>query len=379
MLSLRDLTVRFADFTAVDHVDLDLPTGRVLAVLGPSGCGKSTLLRAIAGLETLASGSVSFAGQDLGAVPTHRRGFALMFQDGQLFAHQSVASNVEFPLRLRTVPRPERRRRVDELLELVGLSQSGAQRTSELSGGEQQRVALARALAAQPRLLLLDEPLSALDRELRERLAGDVRSILADTGTTALLVTHDHDEACAMSDDLAVMMRGQLVQHGRTDQVWRAPAGPETARFLGYTTVLRGEAAARVSAAAGVTEPAADGALALRRSALRILGEAPDSTDSTGSTGSIGSTHGPRGDDAPGAPHRLHGVVQEVVMLSDVATVQVIIDGVGSATAVARRAHPPGIGDRVLVEVDPDGLAELGALRSSPAPEATEASGSGTT
>jgi thiamine transport system ATP-binding protein len=263
--------------------------------------------------------------------------------------------------------------RARELLGRVGLGTRGGAFPDRLSGGEQQRVALARALAAQPRLLLLDEPLSALDRELRERLAGDVRSILADTGTTALLVTHDHDEACAMSDDLAVMMRGQLVQHGRTDQVWRAPAGPETARFLGYTTVLRGEAAARVSAAAGATEPAADGALALRRSALRILGEASDSTHSTG------STHEPRGDDAPGVPHRLRGVVQEVVMLSDVATVQVSIDGVGPATAVARRAHPPGIGDRVLVEVDPDGLAELGALRSSPAPEATEASGSGTT
>ncbi|MGB7449915.1 MAG: ABC transporter ATP-binding protein [Ornithinimicrobium sp.] len=360
MLSLRDLTVRFGDFTAVDHVDLDLPQGRLLAVLGPSGCGKSTLLRAIAGLESLASGSVSFAGQDLDPVPTHRRGFALMFQDGQLFAHQSVADNVEFPLRLRSVPRLQRRRRAAELLELVGLSQSGAQRTSELSGGEQQRVALARALAAQPRLLLLDEPLSALDRELRERLAGDVRNILTDTGTTALLVTHDHDEACAMSDDLAVMMRGQVVQHGETGHVWRTPAGAEVARFLGYSTVVQGSAASRVSAAAGGSERPAAQALALRRSALRILEGAPPG-------------------DTSGTARHLRGVVRDVVMLSDVVTAQVSIEGVGLATAVARRRHPPRVGDEVLLAVDPDGLAELGGLISSPPPGAEEAGGEGTT
>jgi len=357
VLELRDVTVRFGEFTAVDHVDLDLHQGRVLAVLGPSGCGKSTLLRAIAGLEDLASGAVTFAGQDLAAVPTHRRGFALMFQDGQLFAHQSVADNVAFPLRLRSVAGAQRRRRVGELLELVGLSQAGGQRTSELSGGEQQRVALARALAAEPRLLLLDEPLSALDRELRERLAGDVRGILTETGTTTLLVTHDHDEACAMSDDLAVMMRGQVVQHGPTGQVWRGPVDAEVARFLGYTTVLDGAAARRVAVAAGELDLPANSALALRRSALRIAGtSAAASADST-----------------------LRGRVREVVMLSDVATAQVSIEGVGPATAVAARSRPPQVGDDVVLTVDPEGLATLEDLRSSPHPSSAAAADSGTT
>jgi len=361
VLDIRDLTVRFGGFTAVDHVDLDLPAGRVLAVLGPSGCGKSTLLRAIAGLEVLEAGSVAFAGQDLASVPTHRRGFALMFQDGQLFAHQSVADNVAFPLRLRSVPPAQRRRRAAELLELVGLSQAGGQRTSELSGGEQQRVALARALAAEPRLLLLDEPLSALDRELRERLAGDVRGILAETGTTTLLVTHDHDEACAMSDDLAVMMRGQVVQHGVTGQVWRSPADAEVARFLGYHTVLTGSAAHQVSTAAGDGAPAPGGALALRRSALRIAG--------TSSVGDCAATS---------AGSSLHGRVEEVVMLSDVATVQVSVGGGGLATAVASRSGPPRVGERVALTVDPEGLATLADVSPSRSSAATVAPDSGT-
>jgi thiamine transport system ATP-binding protein len=365
MLELRDLSVRFGDFTAVDHVDVDLPRGRVLAVLGPSGCGKSTLLRAIAGLEDLATGSVRFAGQDLAAVPTHRRGFALMFQDGQLFAHQSVADNVAFPLRLRSVPGNERRRRVAELLELVGLSRSGAQRTSELSGGEQQRVALARALAAQPRLLLLDEPLSALDRELRERLAADVRAILAETGTTTLLVTHDHDEACAMSDDLAVMMRGRVVQHGATSRIWHAPASTEVARFLGYTTLLEGAAAGRVAEAAKRPDPGPGRALSLRRSALRVPGSGGASGGGGPGTSSSTAT-------------TLRGRVREVVMLSDVATVRVDIEGVGMATAVASRSQPPRVGDDVGLDVDPEGLATVD-LRSSPTPETTPAVGSDTT
>ena len=210
-LIVDSVTVRFGALTAVDDASLHLPTGRVLAVLGPSGCGKSTLLRAVAGLEPLADGRVLWDGSDLDATPTHKRGFAMMFQDGQLFGHLSVARNVGYALRLQGLRGAEIDAEVDRLLDLVGLAGRGGDDPLTLSGGQQQRVALARALAARPRLLLLDEPLSALDRELRERLAGDLRQVLTDTGTTAILVTHDHGEAEVIADETVRMDAGRLL------------------------------------------------------------------------------------------------------------------------------------------------------------------------
>ncbi len=278
MLSVRDLSVHFDGHPAVDGVSFDLPVAEVLAVLGPSGCGKSTLLRAVAGLEPLASGTVAYDGQDLARVPTHRRGFALMFQEGQLFWHQSVAGNVGYPLRLRRTPRPAARRRVAELLGLVGLPGYGDRSPATLSGGERQRVALARSLAAEPRLLLLDEPLSSLDRELRERLAADLRRILVTSETTALLVTHDQEEAFAVADRMAVMRSGRVVQEGTVDEVWRAPVDSEVAGFLGYATVLRGRPAEQVLAAGGTAARSVDvpgRAVALRRSALSLSSDGP--------------------------------------------------------------------------------------------------------
>jgi thiamine transport system ATP-binding protein len=267
-LVLRDLTVRFGTVEAVRDVDLDVPAGSVTAVLGPSGCGKSTLLRAVAGLEPPASGSVAYDGQDLAHVPTHKRGFALMFQDGQLFGHQSVGRNVGYALRLRGESRAGTARRTADLLELVGLAGYEDRMPATLSGGERQRVALARSLAVAPRMLLLDEPLSALDRDLRERLAGELHDILRRAGTTALLVTHDQEEAFAIADRLAVMRDGRLVQAGTVADVWREPADGWTARFLGYATVLDGDAAVAlrelVEPGAGWTQ------VALRRSAIRL-------------------------------------------------------------------------------------------------------------
>ena len=264
-LTLRDVVVRYGDVRAVDRVSLDLEQGRVLAVLGPSGCGKSTLLRAVAGLEPVTEGSLAFDGRDLARVPTHRRGFALMFQDGQLFAHLSVARNVAYSLRLRGVAAAARASRVRELLDLVGLSGFEDRLPATLSGGERQRVALARALAVEPRLLLLDEPLSALDATLRGRLALDLREILRAAGTTALMVTHDHEEAFTVADEMAVMRSGRIVQRGELSAVWRAPVDTDTALFLGYARVLTGAPAARVLDAAGL--PPAP-AVAVRRSAL---------------------------------------------------------------------------------------------------------------
>jgi thiamine transport system ATP-binding protein len=212
MLAVAELTVRFGRHTALDRVSLRVPVGEVLAVLGPSGSGKSTLLRAIAGLEPVAGGTVRCDGQDVTAMPAHRRGFALMFQDGQLFEHRDVAGNVGYALRVRHRPRAEIAQRVGELLYLVGLSGYESRRPATLSGGERQRVALARSLAARPRLLLLDEPLSSLDRELRDRLAADLRALLTATGSTAILVTHDEGEAAVIADRAVRMAAGRL--HG---------------------------------------------------------------------------------------------------------------------------------------------------------------------
>jgi len=274
-LSVRGLSVAYDGKAAVLDADLDVADGRVLAVLGPSGCGKSTLLRAVAGLES-ASGTVHWHDDDVSATPTHRRGFALMFQDGQLFPQLTVARNVGYPLRLRRTPRATATARVAELLALVGLTGFGDRLPSTLSGGERQRVALARALAASPRLLLLDEPLSALDAGLRQRLAEDLRRILVEAGTTAVMVTHDHEEAFAVADDLAVMRAGRIVQDGPIADVWRAPADPETALFLGYARVLDGPAAARLLDAAGISAPpSAAVAVAVRRSALSVVDDGP--------------------------------------------------------------------------------------------------------
>jgi len=232
-LTVSYLREKHGTALAIDDVSLTLEAGEVLAILGPSGSGKSTLLRAIAGLELLDAGTVLWEGADITAMPVHRRGFALMFQDGQLFAHRSVASNVAYALQIARMPPPEQRVRVTELLELVGLAGFGDRRVTELSGGEQQRVALARALAADPRLLLLDEPLSSLDRELRERLGRDLRRILLETGTTAMFVTHDQGEAALVADRIGIMMDARLVQLGSVSEVLDAPATADVQRFLG--------------------------------------------------------------------------------------------------------------------------------------------------
>jgi thiamine transport system ATP-binding protein len=278
-LEVRDLTVVLGGATVLSEVSFDLPAGQVLAVLGPSGCGKSTLLRAVAGIERPGGGRVVADGDDLAGVPVHRRGFALMFQDGQLFPHLSVGGNVAYPLRLRRVGRRDRETRVAELLELVGVPGYAERDPATLSGGERQRVALARALAVGPRLLLLDEPLSSLDRDLRERLAADLRRIVDAAGTTALLVTHDHDEAFAVADRMALLRAGRLVQEGTVSEIWQHPADAEAAAFLGYARVVEPAVARQLLADA---DGAAQGSrwedgsgMALRRSALRVDDRGP--------------------------------------------------------------------------------------------------------
>jgi thiamine transport system ATP-binding protein len=238
MLRLDDIRVTFGNTAALDGVSLEMAAGERLAVLGPSGSGKSTLLRAIAGLEPLAAGRIEWAGTDLAAVPVHKRDLGLMFQDYALFPHRDVAGNVAFGLETRDVPTHERHARVDEVLALVGLPGYGGRRIDQLSGGEQQRVALARALAPTPKLLMLDEPLGALDRSLRTRLMDDLASLFAKLGLPIIYVTHDQEEALAVGDRVAVLNRGRLEALMPARDLWLKPPNEFVARFLGLSNVF---------------------------------------------------------------------------------------------------------------------------------------------
>ena len=272
-LSVRGLAVTYGDLRAVDGVDLEVAAGEVVALLGASGSGKSSLLRAVAGLEDVAAGEVAWDGRSMVCVPVHKRGFGLMFQDGQLFEHRDVGSNIAYGLT--GLPRAQRGERVREMLELVGLPGFERRRVTTLSGGQAQRVALARALAPAPRLLLLDEPLSALDRALREQLATDVRTILRQGGTTALYVTHDQDEAMTVADRVGVMEAGRLLRLDTPQRLWADPGSSKVARFLGFDVV---------------------GNLALAPGALRVVEAA------AGELGEPGEPDGPAQTEIPAAP-----------------------------------------------------------------------------
>ena len=226
---------------ALADVSFDLEQGRSLAVLGPSGCGKSTLLRLIAGLETPDAGHVTVDGASLNGVPPHQRGFGLMHQDLALFPHLNVRDNIAFGLRSLRWSAPDTRSRADELLRLMRIDALADRSVDTLSGGEQQRVALARSLAPRPRLLMLDEPLGALDRHLRAELGREIRRIRDHEGVTLIYVTHDHDEAFAVADNILVLEQGRAVQHGAPEDVWLNPATPFVARFLGHANLFRCE------------------------------------------------------------------------------------------------------------------------------------------
>jgi len=272
-LRLTGLVKRYGPVTAVGGVSLELAEGTTLALLGPSGCGKSTLLRLVAGLEVPDAGSVSLEGQDLTQTPPAKRGFGMVFQDYALFPHLDVAGNVGFGLVEARVPPAERAARVADLLELVGLAGMGRRKVHQLSGGQQQRVALARALAPSPRLLLLDEPLSNLDANLREALKLELRGILLGLRTGAIYVTHDQGEAFTVADRVALMREGVIVQTGTGEELLDRPGGPWAARFLGHDNVFEGESAARL--------PVASSAVLLRADLTRLLGAGEGTTPVT--------------------------------------------------------------------------------------------------
>ena len=236
-LAVRGVTVAYGAVPALDDFSLEVGQGEVVAVVGPSGSGKSALLRAIAGLELVDGGEIEAGGRSLAGVPTHRRDLGLMFQDHALFPHLDVAANVAFGLRMKRWPAQRQRKRVGELLELVGLVGFGGREVHELSGGEAQRVALARALAPEPGLLMLDEPFGSLDRLLREELTMELRRLLVDLGQTALHVTHDQVEAFAVADRVAVLRDGRMQQVGEPIQLWQAPRSAFVAEFLGHPNI----------------------------------------------------------------------------------------------------------------------------------------------
>lgn len=334
-LSIEDVVVRYGSgmmsTTAVDRVSLQVRQGQVLALLGPSGCGKSSLLRAVAGLEPVAEGAITWEGGDLAGVPVHRRGFGMMFQDGQLFPHRDVAGNIAFGLQMAGMTRPARNARVAELLDLVGLTGYERRAVASLSGGEAQRVALARALAPRPRLLLLDEPLSALDRGLRERLAADLHTILRRAGTSALYVTHDHDEAFTVADQVAVMMTGRIVQQGPGSQLWRAPAGAQVAAFLGYRVQRRDDGTQ----------------VAISPEALSVPG------DRSGRQPSAAVDQ-----DDEGGP-LMSGTVLAVGFFRGRTTVRVDVDSWGEQHAVAEAGTTLEVGQRVQIRADPAQILTL--------------------
>ena len=242
-LRIRRLTKKFGEFTALADISLDVLEGEFVCFLGPSGCGKTTLLRAIAGLDIQTAGSVEQAGADISALPPSERDFGIVFQSYALFPNMSVARNVAYGLESLKRPRQEVRRRVRELLELVGLPDQGDKYPAQLSGGQQQRIALARAIAMSPGLLLLDEPLSALDAKVRARLRYEVKSLQRRLGVTTIMVTHDQEEALTMADRIVVMNHGVIEQIGAPAEIYREPASVFVADFIGTMNFLAAEVA----------------------------------------------------------------------------------------------------------------------------------------
>ncbi|HVZ45164.1 MAG TPA: ABC transporter ATP-binding protein [Ramlibacter sp.] len=273
-LSIHELLKRFDDVTAVDRVDLDVRRGEVFALLGSSGCGKSTLLRMLAGLETPTSGRVLLDGTDITRAPAYARPINMMFQSYALFPHMSVQDNVAFGLKQEKLPSAEIRGRVDEMLELVQMSRFARRMPQQLSGGQQQRVALARSLAKHPKVLLLDEPLAALDKKIRQQTRQELLDVIDRVGVTCIMVTHDQEEAMTMADRIGVMSEGRLLQVGTPQEIYERPASRFTADFIGDTNLFYGTVKRSEGGRLAVGSPDFEGELLAEDSAMHAPGAA---------------------------------------------------------------------------------------------------------
>ena len=310
-IRLRGLTRSFGDVVAVNGVDLDVIDGEFLTLLGPSGSGKTTVLRMIAGFERPDSGTIELAGTDVTSVPPHGRDVNTVFQDYALFPHMSVQRNVEYGLRVKKVPSADRIRRAKEALAAVRLDGYGDRAPSQLSGGQRQRVALARALVNRPKVLLLDEPLGALDLKLREQMQVELKEIQRDVGITFVFVTHDQDEALTMSDRIAVFNEGNIAQLGTPSDVYEHPATAFVAGFVGTSNLLETAAAEAVLGRPGTWS--------VRPEKIRLLGA----------------------DEAVGhGQHAVRGTVREVVYVGMSTRFVVDLAVGGSLMAVQQNSQP---------------------------------------
>jgi len=355
-LEVRELTRRYSDTVTVGPVSFVAREREFLSLLGPSGCGKTTSLRCIAGFETPTSGDILIDGRSILHEPPHRRDVGLVFQNYALFPHLSVFENVAFGLRLRHRPRGEIEQRVEDALRLVDLSGLGSRYPRQLSGGQQQRVALARCLALEPRLLLLDEPLSNLDLKLRLTMRNEIRALQRRLGKTTVYVTHDQGEALALSDCIAVMSRGRVEQIGTPREIYEHPRTPFVAEFIGASNLLpcvveaRGPEGARLrvddvtllSSDPGPSGPVAGGLVALIRPERIRLGADESSPAPTG--------------------NRLPAAVVGVTYLGEDLQLAVAVDG-GPSLTISQKAGgrdaEPVIGSRAVVIIAPEDIRIL--------------------
>ena len=322
-LEIEGVTRRFGETVAVDAVTLGIHRAEFFALLGPSGCGKTTLLRMLAGFETPDEGRIVLDGEDLTGVPPHERPVNMMFQNYALFPHMSVEKNIAFGLQMEGMPKAEQRARVEEMLALVRLEKQARRRPDQLSGGQRQRVALARALAKKPKLMLLDEPLGALDRKLREATQFELVNIQEDLGLTFVIVTHDQEEAMTMASRLAVMDEGRIAQTGTPQEVYEAPVSRYVAEFIGDVNILEGlvedAGAGRVRLDAGGTADLGTGRAGLARGRV-ALALRPEKIGISVAEGGI--------DGAP-APNTLTGTVEDIAYLGDMSVYNVRLPGDG--------------------------------------------------